>query len=61
MKGNLYYLMDEFTDPYGGKFLAKVGRASSNLKRLIAKANKGGKYAHVVQYGTTKPVYHKYV
>ena len=52
-------MMDEFTDPYGGKFLARVGRASSNLKRLISKANEGSKVAHVLQYGNTKPIYHK--
>lgn len=59
MKGNLYYIMDEFSDPYGGKFLARVGKMSKNLQGLIKKADQGGKYAHVLQVGNAKPVYHK--
>lgn len=59
MKGTLYYVMDEISDGYGNKLLARVGRMSRNLKRLKAVADEGSKVAHVMKVGQVQPVYHK--
>lgn len=59
MKSTLHYVMDEISDGYGNKRLARVGRMSTNIKRLKAVADAGTEVAHVMKVGQVQPVYHK--